>query len=115
MQIGVEQRGPWTVIGLNGELDGEASPSVYLRFQRELVHGRNHVLFDLSQVGFVDSKGLGMLVRCFKDARSRGGDVGLQRVPAPIERVLEFTRLDSIFAICGDDPPPVHGSDIEAA
>ena len=48
--------------------------------------------------GCRDSSGLGVLVRCYRDARSRG-EVALQNVRKPIERILEFTRLDSIFRI----------------
>jgi anti-anti-sigma factor len=115
MQFGVDYRTPWTVLDLNGPLDLDASPGVYLRFQRELLRGNTHVLFDLSGVDIVDSHGLGVLVRCYKDARRRGGEVGLKRVPPPIGRILEFTRLDSIFRQALGDEPPADGPNSEAA
>ncbi len=99
MKIEVERQEPWTVLALDGDLDTDAGPGVYLQFQRELLSGRTHFMIDLDGVRFVDSSGLGVLVRCYRDARSRGGEVCLKKVPMPIERILEFTRLDSIFRI----------------
>jgi stage II sporulation protein AA (anti-sigma F factor antagonist) len=99
MNIAVENTDPWTVFRLGGPLDAEGGPGVYLRFQRELSRGSSQFLFDLEQVDLVDSAGLGVLVRCYRDARIRGGMVCLQRVPVSIERILEYTRLNTIFPI----------------
>jgi len=103
MRIAVERRTPWTILTLNGDLDAEAGPGVYLQFQRELLQGQTQFLINLRDVGFVDSSGLGVLVRCYKDARGRGGEIRLSEVPNPIERILEFTRLDTILLI--EDEP----------
>lgn len=103
MQIAIETRDPRTVFSLSGDLDAEAGPGVYLTFQRELSRGRTQFTFDLDRVGLVDSAGLGVLVRCYRDARLRGGTVHLERVPAPIARILEFTRLDTILPVRNTD------------
>ena len=54
----------------------------------------------------MDSVGLGVLVRCYRDLRTRGGEICLRQVPPPIGRILEFTRLDSIIPVAalGTDP-----------
>ena len=56
----------------------------------------------LDGVRILDSSGLGVLVRCYRDARSRGGEIRLRRVPTTVQRILEFTRLDTIFPIASD-------------
>jgi anti-anti-sigma factor len=115
MDIAVEHKKPWIVLTLAGDLDIEAAPGVYLTFQRELLHGRTNFLVDLEKVSFVDTSGLGVLVRCYKEAMGRGGEVGLRRVPESIERILEFTRLDEIFRTTREDLPPGDGPLHEAA
>lgn len=104
MKIAVKDMEPWTVLELDGDLDAEAGPGVYLQFQRVLSRGQTNFLFDLDRVHLVDSAGLGVLVRCYRDVRARGGMVGLLKVPDPIERILEFTRLNTILQITEDVP-----------
>ena len=99
MQISVDTTHDTTRISLAGDLDRETGPGVYLTFQRELSRGVTQFVFDLSGVHLVDSAGLGVFVRCYRDVRMRGGLVVLERVPEPIRHVLEFTRLDTILPI----------------
>ena len=103
MQIAVESEDTGTVLFLSGDLDRDTGPGVYLAFQRELSLGAQRCVFDLSRVDMVDSAGLGVLVRCYRDARMRGAWVVLDRVPEPIRHVLEFTRLDTILPIAEGD------------
>jgi anti-sigma B factor antagonist len=57
------------------------------------------VVLHLEQVGFVDSSGLGALVRLVTDARARGGDIKLSAVQPHIRNTLEMTSLLSLFEI----------------
>jgi len=51
------------------------------------------VVLQLDQVEFIDSSGLGALVRLMQAARSKGGDLKLSGVPPRILKVLEMTSL----------------------
>jgi anti-sigma B factor antagonist len=64
------------------------------------------VVLQLGEVTFVDSCGLGTLVRMMTHARSRGGDVKLCAVPEPILKTLRMTNLTNVFE--------THTSDAEA-
>src|SRR6202051_1725111 len=55
------------------------------------------VVLHLEQVEFVDSSGLGALVRLMQTARSKGGDLKLSAVPPRIRKTLEMTGLLSQF------------------
>ena len=50
-----------------------------------------------------------------KEARGRGGEVVLRRVPPRVARILECTRLDTIFTVVHDHPPTGDDPDREAA
>jgi anti-sigma B factor antagonist len=56
------------------------------------------VVLDLARVGFMDSTGLGALVRV---AKGRGGRAPLElAAPSPaVRKVLELTRMTRIFTI----------------
>ncbi len=55
------------------------------------------VVLQLGEVAFIDSSGLGMLVRLMTYARSRGGDLKLCSVPETIFRTPRMTNLSTIF------------------
>ncbi len=55
------------------------------------------VVLQLDQVEFLDSSGLGALVRLMQAARSKGGDVKLSGVPPNIRKVLQLTNLLAQF------------------
>ena len=115
MEIGIENKGAWTMLKLSGDLTSESGPSLYLQFHRELLSGATNFLFDMDSVGFMDSKGLAVLVRCYKDAKARGGELGLCAVPEAILKVLEFTTLDNIFRIGDATMSPNVPPDLQAA
>jgi anti-sigma B factor antagonist len=55
------------------------------------------VVLQLDHVEFVDSSGLGALVRLMQAARSKGGDLKLSGLPPNIRKVLKMTCLLSQF------------------
>jgi len=55
------------------------------------------VVLQLDQVDFVDSSGLGALVRLMQAARSRGGDIKLSGLTPRIRKTLEMTNLLAQF------------------
>jgi anti-sigma B factor antagonist len=55
------------------------------------------VVLQLDQVEFIDSSGLGALVRLMQAVRATGGDLKLSGVPPNIRKVLEMTSLLSQF------------------
>ena len=55
------------------------------------------VVLQLDEVEFVDSSGLGALVRLVQAARAKGGDLKLSGLPPRIRKVLEMTSLLAQF------------------
>lgn len=55
------------------------------------------IVLQLDQVEFVDSSGLGALVRLMQAARAKGGDLKLSGVPPNIRKTLEMTHLLAQF------------------
>ena len=55
------------------------------------------VVLQLDNVEFVDSSGIGALVRLMQSARAKGGDLKLSGVPERIRKTLQMTGLLSQF------------------
>ncbi len=64
---------------------------------RELLLDRSDIVLHLGEIVFIDSSGLGMLVRLLISMRKNGGDLKLCNVPPDIHKVLKMTNLNKLF------------------
>ena len=55
------------------------------------------VILHLGEVTFIDSSGLGMIVRLLGGLRARDGDLQLCEVPEGVSKVLKLTNLHTLF------------------
>ncbi len=71
------------------------------------------VIFDLSGVPFVDSSGIGTIVRCLTKLKKLGGTLRLTGVKGMVEGVFKLTQIDRVIEIyptaseASQDLPPV--------
>lgn len=61
--------------------------------------GATKVTIDLSQVEFIDSAGLGMLLLVRDEMRSASRDLVLQRAQGQVKRMFGIACFDSLFTI----------------
>lgn len=61
--------------------------------------GNLHVQVDFKECEFIDSTGIGVLVFIYKKLTEKQGALRLSSVNDQILRVLNLTRLDSVFDI----------------
>lgn len=89
---------------LSGRLDAVAAPDLQAALTGLLAEGHPHLTVDLSDVTFVDSAGLAVLVRARRETRVAGGDVTLVGPRSPdAMRVFRLTQFDRVFTMT----PPV--------
>lgn len=88
-------------IALHGRFDAHECPALSTWIDDRLAEGSTRLSVDLSDVTFIDSTALAVLVRGMKHARSAGGDLVLVRPSQTVHVILELTRLDRAFIIRG--------------
>jgi anti-sigma B factor antagonist len=75
---------------------------------RELVEkGNNKILLNLHDVGYVDSSGVGELVKTYTTVRNQGGQLKLLNPSKRVSDLLQMTRLASVFDIQADEASAV--------
>jgi len=99
LKLDVDVRGDQAVLTLIGELDVSASPLL-----REIVmalaaapSGAPHVVVDLTELQFLDSTGLGMIVESMARLREAGGDLQVRSAQGAPKRVMQLTGIDKVF------------------
>lgn len=104
MNINVEQQGDISILHCGGSLDADSVAS-FKKVAYELVDkGSVRIVIDCTNLTFVDSMGLGVLISLLRRARSRQGDVKMASLTDDVRTVFEITRLHRLFDICADSP-----------
>jgi len=95
-------------IKARGEIDVATSPRLRSALHDRFARGAEDITLDLSDVTFIDSSGLGVLVGALKQfrdqAKGSGGDAcdGTLRIVGarePVRKVFEVTGLSSVFLV----------------
>jgi len=88
-----------SVLRARGEIDVASAPEFQTSLSEVIGQGAETIVVDLSDVSFIDSTGLGVLVGA--ETRAREEDKGLRLVVTQpqILRLLELTGLDEVFTV----------------
>src|SRR2546427_2522856 len=62
-----------------------------------IARGRRFFIISLANVAYMDNSGLGQLCLIYTIARNRGGDMKLLKPTERIRRLLQITKLDTVF------------------
>ena len=87
------------VLDVRGEIDVATSPQ-FQELLTELISQRPEFLIvNLTDVSFIDSTGLGVLVGAVRDVRAAGGDLRLVATQPQIIKLFELTGLNEVFEV----------------
>ena len=85
--------GPYTVVGVTGELDVGSAPTMRDNLLALLNRGAESLVVDLRGVTFIDSTGVGSLLRIHHRAGLLGARVHFVADQQAVLRVLELMQL----------------------
>ena len=97
----VQNEDTWRCVKLPARFDMQAVRDDALLVDQVLADGR-HCLLDLSAVEFIDSTGVGLLIRLQKKIRSSGRQLVLLAPSANVQHALELMHLQNFFASAAD-------------
>ncbi|HEU5160491.1 MAG TPA: STAS domain-containing protein [Streptosporangiaceae bacterium] len=99
LEISTRQAGRHAVVALRGELDLAGAARLRDRLRTVCEDNKGRVVLDLTELRFVDSTGLSILVEYHEKARSAGGRLILLAPGASVVRILNITGLRERLAI----------------
>jgi anti-sigma B factor antagonist len=98
MKFSTRKTGEVLIVDIEGKiLLGEGDVEIKRKIDDSLAKGDKNILLNLSKVPYVDSAGLGEIVRCFTATRKGGGTL---RLLAPNQRIIDLlniTKLINVF------------------
>ena len=88
------------VLSLSGDLIGEDNGASILELATDHIK-RNirYCIVDISNVRYINSSGIGVLITILTKFRNKGGEVYLVRPSENVKKLLIITKLNAIFNV----------------
>jgi anti-sigma B factor antagonist len=97
LSLDTREVGRVTIVRCNGRIVAGSASESLLAHVAWLLHTHRSIVLNLGEVGFIDSSGLGAMVRILASTHQARGDLKLCEVPEQVRKVLEMTRLTTVF------------------
>ena len=100
MDISIRQLdGPLSLVSVSGDLDLYCASQMKVSVTDIWETRRDSIILDLSRLEYLDSSGIGTIIKLYSEARNIGVGFSLAEVPAPVHKVMELTKLIGFLPI----------------
>jgi anti-sigma B factor antagonist len=94
-----------TILDLKGKITlGEGDEALKDKINSLLMQGKKKILLDLKDVPYIDSAGLGEIVRTYTTVSRQGGQLKLVNLTKRITDLLSITKLLTVFETFDAEP-----------
>ncbi len=101
MEVGHKFTGDILIINLFGELFSEQA--VFLDYKlMELITQSDKIIINCQDLEYVDSKGLGVLIKVLNHVNEQGGKMLFCSVTGKVKKLFDLTRLDRFIHVYTD-------------
>ncbi|CUT02550.1 anti-sigma factor antagonist [Candidatus Chrysopegis kryptomonas] len=97
MEYSVVEKNNYAIVKLKGELDVASSIQARDVFKNLIDKGKVNIIIDFSELTFIDSSGLGIIVVAYRSAKEKGGTIKFANVNPRVKKLFEITRTEKHF------------------
>lgn len=95
----MEKIGSVAIILMPGESFEAASVEAFNQNIAPVIKANTHVVFDLSNIRFLDSMGCGALLKCHKKLKEKGGKMGLCCAQKQVNAIFDLMGFPQLFDV----------------
>ncbi len=103
MDIQVESQGDRQIVHIQGKITFEYCPVLQSRLDSVVDQGAREIIIDFRGVPFIDSSGVGEVLRIFKRMRDVKGEVVLLNPNQKLRDLFSMYRFDNFMKILQED------------
>ena len=108
MQIETRSVGDVTILDLKGKMTlGEGDEALKDRINTLVAEGHKKLVLNLEGVPYIDSAGLGEIVRTYTTVSRQGGNLKLVNLTKRITDLLSITKLLTVFETFDSEPEAI--------
>jgi anti-sigma B factor antagonist len=95
--VSIRQSGPVALVDVSGHFTSFESGALRSAIETLLKEKRNCILLNLRALDYLDSSGVGELVRNYLTVIKSGGEMKVVGLSSKIEEILKITQLYKVF------------------
>jgi anti-sigma B factor antagonist len=100
MNFAQEIKGNSLILRISGDLIGEDNGTQLISAVNDsLTHQVGVCIIDISELRYINSSGIGVLITILTKFRNKGGEVYLMNPSESVNKLLVITKLNAIFQI----------------
>ena len=108
MQISTRTSNDIHIVAITGSLDSTTSPEAQKSLDA-VVAGARKVALDFSQLDYISSAGLRILLGAAKQLRGKGGTLGMFGLNQSVREVFEISGFSSILSVYQSEAEAIGG------
>lgn len=87
------------IVRMSGDLEHESGEELEIYINRLIDEGKKQIVMDFTDVSYVNSAGLRILVQVWKDASRKKAAIKMCCLSMFVQKMFRITNLNSIFSI----------------
>jgi anti-sigma B factor antagonist len=96
----IEKNDGLVILSMIGRLvDKVEAVEISTEVEEELKSGNNRFIIDLSEMEYMNSTGLNIIINLMNKSKNNGGEAVVASAPARILSLFTVTKLNSVFTI----------------
>lgn len=86
-----------TIITANGSIDSTSADDLDSYFQQFFTNEKRRILFDMTEIRYISSAGLRVLLTAQKSLKPKGGEIVLCGINDNVKQVIELSGFHALF------------------
>lgn len=102
MNIKFKKKNNTLIVKIDGELDHHTSEIIKEMIDKEYEKGYKNLVFDLKDLYFMDSSGIGVIIGRYKKVKENNGNIAMVKVNTRLYKIIELSGLLKIIKCYND-------------
>ncbi len=103
LEASVKNIGGLVVLQMRGDIDGSADDALNTAYQEAIGSGPSRVLLNFSDVSYINSTGIALIVGLIAEARGSGRSLSACGLTDHYKEIFEITRIAELVDIFDDE------------
>ena len=104
-----------SIVHLQGPITlGEDTRRLRELIQKALDEGKRKIVFNMADVPYMDSSGLGELIAAHTTAKAKGGRLKLMKLSPRVQDLVTLTKVHRVFEVFPDEESAVRSFEKES-